>query len=90
MKKSFNSCYQLTREEFLLFNDCSKIELLDLHGVYLLSTDDHDTCVGHLYRLYDFYTELSYFREDRFTINTYTFSQLPDYYMNSLALIDFF
>lgn len=51
---------ELTREEFCLFNLKSKIQLVEKDGYFLTRRISGDLYLISLYRIYDFYVEVTY------------------------------
>ena len=51
---------ELSREEFCLFNLKSKIQLVEKDGYFLTRRISGDLYLISLYRIYDFYVEVTY------------------------------
>ncbi len=51
---------ELTREEFCLFNLKSKIQLVEKDGFFIIRRMSGDVFLISLYKLYDFYVEITY------------------------------
>lgn len=90
MEKIKREIFELTLDEFNLFETEGKLELIKIHGRFIFSVNPSYQRELQLYQLYSFYSELNFVNKSLVNISGFHWENVNKAYVDQINLVDFF